>query len=165
MVYVVEMVRRFPNSDYVNDALELGILLAELAQDTMSFKKYAAAQLDYESQNYSDGINKVQEIIVKSGGVAQYGYLLLSRLFSAKKEFNQAISTLNEFSLKFPSSKFFTRARYELGLLYLDSVKDTLMAKNIFEDLISNNPSSPESYFARSRLIILGEKKSKELPK
>ena len=164
-VYMVELVRRFPNSAFVNNALELGILQTELGDDTINLKKYAMAQFNYETQNYTEGINAVQEIIVKSGTIAEYGYLLLSRLFSAKKEFNQAIATLNEFTMKFPSGKFIAKARYELGLIYLESVKDTMMAKNVFEDLISNYPASPESYFARSKITILGEIKSKEVPK
>jgi tetratricopeptide (TPR) repeat protein len=157
-------VGKFPQSQFINDALELGILQAEIGQDTTNLKKYARAQFDYETANYTDGIKIIQELMVKSGNIAEYGYLLLSRLFTAQNEFNQAIATLNEFSKKFPSSSLAPKARYELGLIYLESVHDTLMAKNAFEDLISNSPQSPESYFARSWLTIIESNSKQKQP-
>jgi len=159
---IFELTRIYPKSEFINDALDLGIVLAQVKEDTANFKKYAHALFDYETRDYDDGINIFRELIVNSDVLAEYSYLLLSKLFVAKNEFNQAIGTLNEFSLKFQKSTLYPKARYELGLIYLESIKDTIMAKDVFEDLISDFPESPESYFARSRLSLMGpENKSK----
>jgi tetratricopeptide (TPR) repeat protein len=163
--YVFELSHKFPKSPLVTDAIALGILMVDAGQDTNNLKKYTQAQLALEKSDYNNGIAILQELIVKSDRLAEYSYLLLSKTFIAKSEMNQAISTLNEFGQKFALSKLYPKTRYDLGLIYLESIKDTLRAKDIFENLISDCPDCPESYFARSRLTILSEIKSKEVPK
>lgn len=163
--YIFELSQKFPKSPLVTDAVALGILIVDAGQDTSELKKYVQARYAYEKGDYAQSIETLQELIIKPDRLAEYSYLLLSKIFIAKSEMNQVISTLNEFGQKFTMSKLYAKTRYDLGLIYLESIKDTLRAKDIFENLISDCPDSPESYFARSRLTILGEIKSKEVPK
>lgn len=159
---IFDLAHIYPKSEFINDALELGIIIAQVKADTVSLRKYAQAMFNLETKNYDEGIKIIRELIVKPNILTEYSYLLLSKLFVAKNEFNQAIGTLKEFSLKFQKSKLYPKVRYELGLIYLESIKDTIMAKDIFEDLISDFPESPESYFARSQLFSMRtENKSK----
>jgi tetratricopeptide (TPR) repeat protein len=159
-LYIVELARRFPQSNLLNDALELGIIIAEAGKDSINLSKYSQALYYYETGNYIEGISIIQALITKSNTIAQYGYLLLSRIFKAEGEINQSIATLDEFNKKYPESPLQPKAQYNLGLIYLESLHDTNMAKNIFEDLIGNFPQSPESYFARSQLTIIESKSS-----
>lgn len=163
--YIFDLYQKFPKSSLVTDAVALGILIVDVGQDTYNLKKYAQAQYFYEKSDYNKAIEMLRELLAKSNKLAEYSYLLLSKTFIAKGEINQAVATLNEFSQKFTLSKLYPKTRYDLGIIYLESIKDTIKAKDIFEDLISDYPDSPESYFARSRLTILGEVKSKEAPK
>lgn len=163
--YIFELSQKFPKSPLIIDAISLGILIVDVGQDTYNLAKYAQAQYSYEKSDYNKAIEVIRELIVKSNKLAEYSYLLLSKTFIAKGEINQAIATLNEFSQKFTLSKLYPKTRYDLGLIYLESIKDTIKAKDIFEDLISDYPDAPESYFARARLAILGELKLKEVPK
>ena len=159
-LYIVELARRFPQSNLLNDALELGIIIAEAGKDSINLSRYSQALYYYETGNYSEGITIIQALITQSNSIAQYAYLLLSRIFKAKDEINQSIATLNEFNKKYPESLLQPKAQYNLGLIYLESLQNTNMAKNIFEDLISNFPQSPESFFARSQLTIIESKSS-----
>jgi tetratricopeptide (TPR) repeat protein len=152
---IFDLTRKYAKSEFINDALDLGIVLAQTKDDSTALTKYSQAFFDYETDNYDQSMNLTRELIVKSNMLAEYSYLLLAKSFTAKNEPNQAIATLNEFSVKFQKSRLITKARYELGLIYLQSLKDTIMAKDVFEDLISDFPESPESYFARSRLALL----------
>ncbi|MBS4015567.1 MAG: tetratricopeptide repeat protein [Candidatus Latescibacteria bacterium] len=159
---IFDLTRKYAKSEYINDALELGIMLAQTKTDSITLKKYSQALFKYETDNYLEAIDMARELIVKPNIPAEYSYLLLANLFIAKNEVNQAVGTLNEFSVKFPLSRLIPRARYKLGVIYLELLQDTIMAKDLFEDLISDFPQSPESYFARSRLALLSnENKSK----
>ena len=162
--YIFIFSQKFPKSSLVNDAVALGILIVDGGKDTVNLKRFAQAQYNLERGNYNVSIDTIRALLVKSSNLAEYSYLLLSKLYVAKGEINQAISTLNEFGQKFVQSKFYPKTRYELGMIYLESIKDTLKAKDIFENLISDCPESPESYFARSRLIIISGGKTKESP-
>jgi tetratricopeptide (TPR) repeat protein len=158
--YIVELARRFPQSNLLNDALELGIIIAEAGKDSINLSNYSQALYYNETGNYNEGITIIQALITQPSSIAQYAYLLLSRIFEAKGEINQSIATLDEFNKKYPESPLQPKAQYHLGLFYLESLHDTNMAKNIFEDLISNFPQSPESFFARSQLTIIESKSS-----
>ena len=162
--YIFIFSQKFPKSSLVNDAVALGILIVDCGKDTVNLKRFAQAQYNLERGNYNVSIDTIRALLVKSSNLAEYSYLLLSKLYISKGEINQAISTLNEFGQKFIQSKFYPKTRYELGMIYLESIKDTLKAKDIFENLISDCPESPESYFARSRLIIMSGGKTKESP-
>lgn len=162
--YILIFPQKFSKSSLLNDAIALGILIFDSGNDTVSLKRYAQALFDYERGNYIAGIDTIKSLLVKSNGLTEHSYILLSKLFIAKGELNQAISTLNEFGQKFTTGKLYPKTRYDLGLIYLESIKDTLKAKDIFENLINECPACPESYFARSRLTILSEGKIKESP-
>lgn len=154
---IFDLTRQYPKSEFVNNALDLGIILTVTKEDTAALKKYSQALYAYERDNYDDGIKIMKELIAKSNALAEYSYLLLTKMFLTKNETNQAIGTLNELITKFRKSRLIPRARYELGLIYLELLKDSIMAKDIFEDLISDFPESPESFFARSQLAVLGK--------
>ncbi|MCX8014723.1 MAG: tetratricopeptide repeat protein, partial [candidate division WOR-3 bacterium] len=153
--YIFELSTRFAKSQYTNDALQLAILLFQAQSDTLTLKKYADACYFFETNQYADAQSLTQAIIANKKIVAEFGYLLLSSIFLAKNESNQAVATLQEFLEKFPQSLLVPKAQYQLGVIYLEVIKNSTMAQNIFENLIANFPESPESYFARAKLNFI----------
>ncbi|MCX7785041.1 MAG: tetratricopeptide repeat protein [candidate division WOR-3 bacterium] len=162
--FITELATKFPKSPYLNDALELGILITETKSSDADLKIYARAHLDYEIGDYDNAIKDCKQLIVKTNKVSEYAYLLLERIYRAKKEINQSIATLDEFVQRFPESHLNPKARYELGLIYLESLKDTARARTVLEDLITDFPFSIPAFFARAKLAIIdteGKKESK----
>ncbi|MEO0074730.1 MAG: tetratricopeptide repeat protein [candidate division WOR-3 bacterium] len=153
---IFDLARKYPKSEYINDALDLGILLTSVKNDSNALKKYSDALFQYEMDNYDKAINIIKPLLIEPNIVAEYSYLLLAKLYVTKKEVNQAIATLNEFSVKFNKSRLLPKVKYEMGIIYFEILQDTIKAKDIWEDLISDFPESPQSFFARSRLAVLG---------
>lgn len=152
---IFELTRKFPKSDYINDALDLGIILASAGQDTIDLKTYSQAHYYYEILKLDNAVELCQSLITRPNPLAEYGYLLLAKIYLGKKAVNQAIGALNEFTAQYPKSRLMPKAKYELGTIYLLMLKDSITAKNVFEDLIIDYPESPESFFARSRLSLI----------
>ncbi|MCS7259083.1 MAG: tetratricopeptide repeat protein [candidate division WOR-3 bacterium] len=150
-----ELIKRFPKSEFINDALHLLLLITDIDGDTASLNLYAEVLLNYEIQNYNIAENICREIIKKNTRIAEYAYLMLCKISKTKNQINQAIAFSKEFLDKFPKSKLVPQVKYNLGLIYLNFLNDTLNARDIFEDLIFNSPTAPESYWARIQLANL----------
>lgn len=163
--FISELAIKFPKSPYLNDALELGILVAETKNTQNELKAYARAYFAYEIGDFDNAIKECKQLIVKSNKVSEYAYLLLNKIYRAKAEVNQSIATLNEFIQKFPQSVLNPKARYEMAIIYLESLKDTITARALLEELITDFPSSMQSYFARAKLAIIdaNEKKGNKI--
>ncbi|MEO0091668.1 MAG: tetratricopeptide repeat protein [candidate division WOR-3 bacterium] len=161
-VYLTEMAAKFPGSSYLNDALDLGILIASTKNNLSDLKNYTQAYFDYEIGNYENAIRECKQLITKSSKVSEYAYLLLHKIYLAKNEINQSLATLSEFVQKFPESYLNPKAQYEIGLIYLESLKDTARARTILEKLILDFPSSPSSFFARAKLSIIDATEKQE---
>jgi TolA-binding protein len=154
---VHELIKQYPKSKFLNDALRLSLLITEAKDDTNGLGIYAQALYNYEVQKYDAGISALQTLILKPTILAEYGYLLLSRQYLAKNEPNYAIGVLNEFSSRFPKSRLIPEAKYQLATLYLEVSKDTLKARDLLEDIIFNYPATLENYLARNKLKGLKE--------
>ncbi|MEO0083050.1 MAG: tetratricopeptide repeat protein [candidate division WOR-3 bacterium] len=154
--YIFELATRFAKSPYLNDALQLAFLLFQAQNDTVVLKKFADAQYFYEINKFANVIALLQPLLAEQNIVAEFGYLLLSKVFLTQNQSNQAIATLQEFMMKFPKSLLIPKAHYQLGIIYLEAIRDTTNARNVFENLISSYPESPESYFARAQLSLIG---------
>ncbi|MEO0072844.1 MAG: tetratricopeptide repeat protein [candidate division WOR-3 bacterium] len=150
-----EFIKNFPKSKFVNDALNLLILITDLKDDTIGLKAYADVVYNYENKNYEQAKSVCQELIKKNTNIAEYGYLMLSTIYKTQNQINLAIASLTEFSNKFPKSKLIPQVHYELGVIYLNFLGDTLKARDVFENLIFNFPTAPESYWARALLANL----------
>lgn len=154
-VMTFELTRKFPGSEYINDALDLAIIVTSADKDSASFKLYSQALLYNEILKYNEGVEHIRPLLAKQNIIAEYGYLLLSRLFLNKNETNQAVATLNEFTNKFRQSRLIPKAQYLLAVIYSELLRDSIAAKDIMENLINAYPDSPESFFARSRLLLI----------
>ncbi|MEO0084538.1 MAG: tetratricopeptide repeat protein [candidate division WOR-3 bacterium] len=154
--YIFELATRFAKSPYLNDALQLALLLLQAQKDTVGLKKFADAQYLFEINKFANATALLQPLLAEQNIVAEFGYLLLSKVFLTENQSNQAIATLQEFMMKFPKSLLIPKAHYQLGIIYLEAIRDTTSARNAFENLISSYPESPESYFARAQLSLIG---------
>lgn len=147
--YISELSRNFPASSLLNDALEVGILLAEGKEN---LGDYALASYNQVLGNYEDAIKITQKLIQQNGKVAEHSFLLLAELYLAKKEPNLALSALQELKTKFPNSRLLPKAKFEQAKIYAEKLKDEVKCQQTLEELIVDFPSSPYSSIARNLL-------------
>jgi tetratricopeptide (TPR) repeat protein len=145
--YISELSKNFPASPLLNDALEIGVLLAEGGANLTDF---ALASFNYALNQYDDGINIAKKLINQSDKVAEYSFLLLARLYLAKKEPNLGLSALQELKTKFPDSRLLPKAKFEQAKIYSEKLKDEVKYQQTLEELIVEFPSSPYSSIARN---------------
>lgn len=145
--YISELSKNFPSSPLLNDALEIGVLLAEGGANLADF---ALASFNYALNQYDDGIKIAKKLINQSDKVAEYSFLLLARFYLAKKEPNLALSALQELKTKFPNSRLLPKAKFEQAKIYSDKLNDGVKYQQTLEELIVEYPSSPYSSIARN---------------
>jgi tetratricopeptide (TPR) repeat protein len=147
--YIQQLSHDFPASPLLNDALEIGILLAEGKQNLAD---YALASYNQVLGNYDDAIKITQKLIQQNDKVAEHSFILLAELYLAKKEPNLALSALQELKAKFPNSRLLPQAKFEQAKIYAEKLKDEVKYQQTLEELIVDFPSSPYSSIARNLL-------------
>lgn len=152
--YISELSKNFPASPLLNDALEIGVLLAEGGANLTDF---ALASFNYALNQYDDGIKLAKKLINQSDKLAEYSFLLLAKLYLAKKEPNLALSALQELKTKFPNSRLLPKAKFEQAKIYSEKLNDGIKYQQTLEELIVEFPGSPYSSIARN-LIAKAQK-------
>jgi tetratricopeptide (TPR) repeat protein len=147
--YIQQLSHDFPASPLLNDALEIGILLAEGKEN---LPDYALASFNQVLGNYDDAINLAQKLIKQNDKIAEHSFILLAELYLAKKEPNLALSALQELKAKFPNSRLLPQAKFEQAKIYSEKLKDEVKYQQTLEELIVDFPSSPYSSIARNLL-------------
>ena len=145
--YISELSKNFPASPLLNDVLEIGVLLAEGGANPTDF---ALASFNYALNQYDEGIKLAKKLINQSDKIAEYSFLLLAKLYLAKKEPNLALSALQELKTKFPNSRLLPKAKFEQAKIYSDKLNDGVKYQQTLEELIVEYPSSPYSSIARN---------------
>ena len=147
--YIQQLSHDFPASPLLNDALEIGILLAEGKEN---LGDYALASYNQILGNYDDAIKITQKLIQQNDIVAEHSFILLAELYLAKKEPNLALSALQDLKAKFPNSRLLPQAKFEQAKIYAEKLKDEVKYQQTLEELIVDFPSSPYSSIARNLL-------------
>jgi TolA-binding protein len=147
--YIQQLSHNFPTSPFLNDALAIGILIAEGSED---LPDYAQATFHLAKEQYEEGIKLTQKLIQRTNKVAEYGFLLLAQFYLAKKEPNLALSALQELKQKFPNSPLLPKAKFEQAKIYSEQLKDKVKEKEVLEELIVQFPNSVYAVLARNRL-------------
>jgi tetratricopeptide (TPR) repeat protein len=147
--YIQLLSQSFPASPYLNDALEIGILIAE---SKGNFGDYALASYNQARGNYDDAIKIGQKLILQNDKIAEHGFILLAELYLAKKEPNLALSALLDLKTKFPNSRLLPQAKFEQAKIYDEKLKDEVKYQQTLEELIVDFPGSPYSSIARNLL-------------
>lgn len=149
---IAELNQKFPFSPLGNDALEIGVLLAEGGENLVL---YAQAAFYRALGKYEEGIKITKQLINQADKLAPYSFLLLAELYRAKNEPNFALSALHELKSKFPSSHLLPKAKYEQARIYFADLKDEVRYQQTLEELVIEFPNSVYSALARNLLAKL----------
>lgn len=145
---VKELKQRFPQSPLVNDALELALL----TQYGERAKSLAMAMLEYEAGKEMEGIRQTKELTQGDDLIAQEGFLLLSRFFSRQGKYQAALTVLDSFLFRFPTSELAPKAKLRQAEIYRDGIKDEARFRAVLEQLLVESPGSPYLPIARNML-------------
>ncbi|MEO0093472.1 MAG: tetratricopeptide repeat protein [candidate division WOR-3 bacterium] len=150
--FIEELSRNFPTSPFLNDALSIGVLIAE---DSENLADFAKSSFNLVLGNYDEGIRIAQKLIQKRDKIAEHSFLLLAEFYLAQKEPNLALSALKELQTKFPNSTLLPKAKLEEARIYEERLKDVTRYQRALEELIVEYPNSVYSSIARNRLAKL----------
>lgn len=148
--YVRELMGAAPQSPYVNDALELSLLIARGGDGLASFTR---ARFDFVQGRLDSAIGQARSIIRSDTLWADQAYLLLADCYQAQKVPNQALGALDELEKNLPRSPFRAKARYVKALVLLDDLKNETEYRRVMESVFNDFPESPYAALARNRLV------------
>jgi tetratricopeptide (TPR) repeat protein len=148
--YGRELMRTSPQSDFVNDALELSLLVARGGD---GLKSYARARLDFEQGRLDSAVALALTIIGSDTTWADQAYLLLADCYRLQRAPNQALGALDELEKNHPGSRFRARARYLRALVLQEDLKNESDYRRTMESVFNDFPESPYAALARNRLV------------
>jgi thioredoxin-like negative regulator of GroEL len=149
-VFARELMKVSPQSPYVNDALELLLLIA---RDGDGLQGFAEARFEFEQGRLEPAAEAARAIIRSDTAWADQAYLLLADCYRARKEPNQALGALDELEKNLPQSPFRAKARYAKALVYLDDLKNDAEYRSTMASVFNDFPESPYAALAKNRLI------------
>lgn len=148
--YARELMATVPQSPFVNDALELSLLIARGGD---GLKNFTRARFDFVQDRLDSSVEQARSIIRSDTVWADQAYLLLADCYRAQKAPNQALGALDELEKNVPGSPFRARARYVKALVLLEDLKNEAEYRRVMESVYNDFPGSPYAALARNRLI------------
>lgn len=154
-----EMTRRFPKSQYLNDALELQIFLEECRSSGAALRLYAEADLNYRKRRIAEAEKLLQQIEANFIGspVVPYAILLLGHVKEKAKDPLGAVQTYRRLLSLYPQNALCPYAQEEIAKVF-ELQGDTLQAVREYEALITTYPDSLLVAEARRKVRMLQEK-------
>ncbi|MBI3872381.1 MAG: tetratricopeptide repeat protein [candidate division Zixibacteria bacterium] len=151
------LVRQFPRGFYVNDALEMSIILKE-NKDPMnwSLKRYSAGLLAIKRRMPDTALACFGQLAADSANsLADDAQLAIGRLYSDEAEYPQAVSAYRSLIARFPGSFLVPRVWAKLGDLYSGPLADPAQAKTAYQIILRDFKDSPLVEEARAHLQAL----------
>lgn len=131
--------------NYVNDALELIILIEEnLKSSTEALDQYGQAQKYKLQKKYSEAVNKLQEILnnFPNAAIVDESLLDLGALENARGNYVAAIDYFQELLQEQSGSAYGPLALKRIGEVYENGLVDLQKAYEVYEQVLINYPNS-----------------------
>jgi len=157
---ILDVIKQSTNRDISNDAIELGLLLQDmLAEDTTGFilSKFAEIDLLAYQGNFPESIDRIEKLLFTSSNpvVTEKLRFRLFRNYQAMRQFDKALSELDQIYKAKASDLYLDDALYFSGIIYAEQKNDKDKAMEYFLNLIKEKPGSVYVSDARRRLRML----------
>jgi outer membrane protein assembly factor BamD (BamD/ComL family) len=157
---ILDVLKQSTSRDISNDAIELGLLLHDiLAEDTTGFilSKFAEIDLLTYQGNYPESIDRIEKLAFTTSNpvVMEKLRFRLFKNFEATRQFDKALSELDQIYQTKASDLYLDDALFFSGMIYAEQKKDKEKAMEYFLTLIKEKPGSVYVAEARKRLRLL----------
>lgn len=148
-----KLVVDYPRGFYVNDALQLIVLLSESANDTVLLYDYSNA-LFFKEQRQPDSsrLYLKQVASAENSALADIALLRLAELEIARADTGSALLALDKLITDFPDSYYFPYGMKMKADILAESRLDSAEAERLYRYLLENYPDYPFITEVRKKL-------------
>ncbi|MBC8185499.1 tetratricopeptide repeat protein, partial [candidate division KSB1 bacterium] len=129
---------------YVNDALELSMLIDENKESQNILKKFASADLYLEQKKNDSALSIYKEIAQQDSTkeLLDDAYLKIGELCFYLKNYDESIKMFRHLILNFPTSVYADVAQKNIGDVYHQGLQNSESALQAYELVLTNYPDS-----------------------
>lgn len=153
-----KLVGENPRGKYVNDALELTVLINE-GKDAMSWSlsRYAGALYAIRRGQYDTAATLFSQIAQDSvNKMADEALFHLAGLWASQNQYDSALASYRALIVRYPDSFLVPRAYAEIGGLFEGPLDNPEEARRAYQTILTDYRDSPVVEEARLRLQRLG---------
>ena len=156
---LTEMLKKFPDGKYVNDALRWSIFI-EKNQGDSQFSKYLEGLKHRKQMKYDMAVSDFEDIIENDSAspLAEASYLRIAEIYAKELRFDMAISKYRQFIEAYPQSKHNAEAQAKIGDIFAEKLKNYEKAKVAYEKVILDYPQCIQADLVRKKLQKLSGK-------
>jgi tetratricopeptide (TPR) repeat protein len=153
-----KLVKDHPRGVFVNDALELSVLLSD-SKDAMSWSmsRYSGALYAIRRGEYDSASALFSQLVQDSANqVADDALFHLAGLQTDREQYAEALASYRSLITRFPESFLVPRAWAEIGGLFEGPLDNPDEARNAYQTILAEYRNSPLVEEARLRLQRIG---------
>ncbi len=153
-----KLIREHPRGVYVNDALELNVLIGE-GKDAMSWSlsRYAGALYAIRRGAYDSAAALFTQIVQDSvNKMADVALFHLAGLLADRELYDTALASYRSLIARFPESFLVPRAWAQIGRLFEGPLNNPEEARKAYQTILADYRDSPVVEEARLRLQRIG---------
>jgi tetratricopeptide (TPR) repeat protein len=153
------LTRQHPKGLFVNDALELSVLLSE-SQDAMnwSLSRYAEALYALRRRDPDSALVLFGQLVQDSANkIADEALFHMAAVRSDRERYQESLADYRSLIALYPSSFLVPRAWAQIGRLYEGPLQDIDSARDAYQTILADFRDSPVAEEARLRLQRLGQ--------
>ncbi len=137
-------VKRYPESLYVNDALEEICFLSSDSGNNLGLKTFFNSHLLSLQGKENEAIRELESLIIANpkDDLAQFASFQIGKIYLENNHVNEAIIAFQTMQTKFPDSILASFAQEKIAYIYAQKIKDKNKAIEAFQKIIINYPGS-----------------------
>ena len=156
---LTNMIKKYPEGKYVNDALRWSIFIGQHQQES-EFTTYIRGLKHAKQMKYETAISDFEGLLqhTPQSNLADDAYFQLAELYIKLANYDKAIETYENLIKKYPESDLLPQAQMAIGDLYCLNLLDYNSAKIAYESVILNYPESIQADLVRKKVQKLSGK-------
>ena len=143
-------------ADYTNDALEMQTFVQQTMETSADLLvEVARADLLMRQRGYGEALALLEDAAAKGRGmpIVDYALMKIAALQEASGKYDEAIATYRQLlEGSGESSAVLDRAQFHIGEVYEFGLRDSVRAKEAYEELLAEYPDSVFGSVARKRI-------------
>lgn len=151
---LTEMLKKYPDGKYINDALNWSIFINENQQAKEDMQQYLQGLLYHKQMKYELAISEFQQIITNASAspLADDALLQLAEVHKDISDYQKALDNYQKLMEEYPDSELAAEAQMKMGDLYSEGMDDYSSAKIAYEKVILEYPESLQADLVRKKL-------------
>ncbi len=162
LIFYDKVIAEFPKGIYVNDCLEMTILINSLGAGSPQLILYGGALFLSVQRKYADALQELDKLAHdKNSGIADRAIYDKAIIYQKQRNWELALNNLKDLVNNFPQSFYAPLSLKMSGDVYFSVLKDDEKAKEAYQKILDDYPKALFLDEVRQKLKILAQKKTK----